>query len=350
MVAALPGAAPDSEAEVDLQSSESDPLESDAPSASLSEPNESSGLQDVALSPDSHSAAPNSRPDSEDAESAGYHELSQLSHMSHAKLQQLLSWLTIKHRSSRPSDDVSQAPGITSSGHQQPVESGHTRLAQAESAQLKGAESAQLDQAEFAPSTDAESEDTDSCKMNASSKQTHTPLFFAAVLPGLQFFLLTAASLLVAWLVSSLLIRWAATPLTRPTAHEAHTPHEEEEDQASPEAAHPASDDAEEEHQQGEQGVGLATRARSVARSMSEAVSALVTNQSEAHEAEEAGMEAESAPGGSGAGTSRRGGKPRGRRELAALGKCPQPRAAESCRSSCVACAVAQVRASVCPL
>ena len=328
------GAAPDSEAETDLLSPESDPLELVAPSALLSKPNESSELQVVASSSDGSSATPTAQSDSEDAESAGYHRLSQLSHLSHAKLQQLMSWLTNKHWSSGPSNDVSGAHGITSSGLEQPVESEHTRLAQAESAQLKGAESAQLDQDEFAPSTDAES---DSYKPGASSRQMHTPLLSAAVLPGLQFFLLTAASLLVAWLVSSLLIRWFATPLTRPTAHEVHAPHEEEEEQASPEAAHPASEDAEEECQQGKQGVGLATRARSVARSMSEAVSALVTNQSERHEAEEAGMEAESAPGGSGAGTSRRGRQPRGRRELAALGKCPQPRAAESHRSSFVA-------------
>ena len=328
MTSALRSAAPDSEAETDQQSSEPLLLDSDALSALLREPTKSSQVQNAVVSPESHSTAPIAQPgeEEEDAGSADYHGSSQFSHMSHAKFQQLLSWLTNKHRSGRPSDIVTQAPGVISSGHEQHTESEHTRLAQLESAQL--------DQDDSAPGTDAESEQTESewaesCRPGASNEQMHVRLSPAAVLPGLHFFLLTAASLLVAWLVSSRLIRKFATPLTGPTALEAQIAHDEEEEQASPEAAHAASEGTDEEPQQGEQGVGLATRARSVARSMSEAVSALVTNQSEVHEVEEAGMEVGSAPGVSGAGTSR-GGKPRGRRELAALGKCPQC-SAESC-------------------
>ena len=332
--AALQTAALDSEAEINLQSSEPLPVDSDVPFASLFEPNESSEIVEAWLAGDGPSATLTAQPDPEDAESADYHGSSHFSHVSHATLQQLMAWLTKKkHWSSRPTDDVSQAPSVTSRGHEQHAESEHTGFAQPESTQLQGAESAQHDSA---PGTEAESEGAESCKPDVGGEQMHMPLLSAAVLPGLQFFLLTAASLLMAWLVSSLLIRSFVTLLTRPTALEAR---DEEEEAASPEAAHPASENAEGEQQE-EQGVGLglATRARSVARSMSEAVSALVTNQPEAQEAEEAGMEAESAPEGSGAGTSRRGRKPRGRRELAALGKCPQPCTAEKQYSSYCMC------------
>ena len=327
-------AAPDSEAETNPQSSEPLPVDSDVPFALLNEPNESSEIPEASLSADTPLATLTAQPDSEDAESADYHGSSPFSHVLHATLQQLLSWLTNKHWVSRPTDDVSKAPSVTSPGHGQHAESEHTRFAQPESAQLQGAEPAQHDQHDSAPGTEAESAQTESCKPDVGGEQMHMPLWSAAVLPGLQIFLLTAASLLTAWLVSSLLIRSFVTLLTRPTALEAH---DEEEEAASPEAAHPASQNAEGE-QQDEQGLGFVTRARSVARSMSEAVSALVTNQPEAHEAEEAGMEAESAPEGSGAVTSRRGRKPRGRRELAALGKCPQSCAAESHYSSYCMC------------
>ena len=340
--AVLRPSAPDSEAEMDLQSAELSPFNSDAPSASYIEPHGSSDSQD-AETPDPYSAAPSTQPDYEDAESA-HHESYQLRHLSPAKVQQLLSWLAEKRWSSRSTDNVSQRPGIISSAPEQPAESEHTSLA----------ESAQLHQAQLPPGTDAESaqtesEDAESYKTGASSEEIHMPLLPAVILPGVQIFLLTAASLLAAWLVSSLLIRWLATPLTRPTAVEAEaqaqTPLEQEEEQASPEAAHSASEDAEEERQRGEQGLGLAIRARSVARSMSEAVSGLLTNGSETHEAEEAGVEAESAPRGSGAGTSRRGRQPRGRRELAALGECPQLFAAGSHHSLFIACAVAHFTA-----
>ena len=330
-VAILQPSAPDSEAEMNLQRSELLPQDSVAPSASSIGSHASSDSQD-AKTPDPYSAAPSTQPDPEDAESA-HHESSQLSHLSPAKVQQLLSWLAEKHQSSQSTDNISQRPGTINSAREQPAESEHAGLAQPESAQPQGAESAQLDQAQLpgtdAESAQAESKDAESYQTDASSEQMHEPLLPAAVLPGLHSFLLTATSLLMACLVSSLLIRWLATPLTRPSALEAQdqTPIEEEE-QASPEAACPASEDAEEERQQGEEGLDFATRARSVARSMSEAVSGLMTTRSEAHEAEEAGTEAESAPGRFGAGTGRRGRKPRGRRELVALGMCPHPHVA----------------------
>ena len=359
--ATLRPAAPESEPIVTPMSSEPLPLDSDAPSALLREPHESAEVQGASDPPATPSDTHTIQPDTEGDDSLAQPDSSQFSHLAPAKLRQLLSWLAAKHQPSQLTDHISQAPHVISSAPRQHVESAHTELAESESTQLQdgesahlqGDESAQLKEVESAPDAHAESAQTESegAESYRSDARTHRPQLPDAVLPGLQFFLLSAASLLLAWFVSSLLIRSFTSPSTRLTTLEAQIPHEEEEqeEEASPEAAHPASEAAEEEEeqQQSEQGMGLVTRARSVARSMSEAVSGMVTNRSEAHEAEEAGLEAESAPGGSGAGTSRRGARPRGRRELAALGNCPQPCAAASHHVLLVACAVADCTAGV---
>lgn len=317
-------------------SSEPLPVDSNAASGLLKEPHEPSEGQDTSHPPESPSDTYTKQPDSEADESAAGSDSPQFSHLAPAKLKQLLSWLAAKHRSSRVTNYIGQLM-TSGSAPRPPVESAHTELPEhesmqlqdAESAQLQGDESAQLSQADSGSDTHAESAQTEleGAESDRTHAGTHKPLLPAAVSPDLQSFLLSSAAFLLAWVISSLLIRWLTSPLTRLTTFEAQTPHkEEQEEQASPEATRPASEGAEgeEEQQQSEQGMGLVTRARSVARSMSEAVSGMVTNRSEAHEAEEVGLEAESAPGGSGAGASRRrGARPKGRRELAALGKCP---------------------------
>ena len=324
---AIPGpAAPDSEAEMRTQTSGSLSLDLDAPSAMLKAPH-ASDVQDSPQASDSHSASSHTQPGSVGAESAGQHESSQFSHLAHGKLQQLVSWLVDKRRSTQLS--VTQVPDSTSPSLEQAVESEHTSLAQADAAKHQHAEAGQSQWSETAQPADAETEQAaaaDSFKADASkdSEQMLEPLPHAAISSNVEFFLLSAASLLAAWSLTSLLLWCFTTPLSRPTALEALPLLEEEEEaHASPEAAHPVPEDAEEE-----QGTSLTTRARSVARSMSQAVSGLMTlgseaHGSEAHKVQEAGWEAESALRGSGMGTSRRSRQPRGRRELAGLGKCP---------------------------
>lgn len=329
----------DSEAELHIQSSRSLPLDSDLPSAVLKE---SSDAQDATQTTDLRSTSAESHPDSADAEShpdsgdtesAAHHKTSWFSHWAHVKLQQLVSQLTAKPESVEPS--LNEAPETSSSDLEQPAESEHLSCAQADAEQPQDDQSAQRADADLAQHADAklaqhanaesaQTGDATSSRNNGArqdSEHNAESRLLRTILSGTHFFVLTAASLLAAWLVSSLLLGWLPTPLRRPRAPEAALL-EEEEEWESPEAAHAGSGDAEEEEPQtSEQGTSLVTRARSVARSISEAVSGMVTNRSEEHE-EEAGMEAESAPGISGVGSSRRARKPRGRRELAALGEC----------------------------
>lgn len=347
MAATSKPSAPASDAIMTPMSSQPLPRDSDAPSAVLTEPTESSDAPDTSHPPESPSDAHTAQPDTEKDESTARPDSPQFSHLAPAKLKQLLSWLAAKHWSSRLTSYFSQAHRVISSAPWQPVQSAHTELAEpestqqqdAESAQLQGDESAQLSQVESVPDAHAESGGAESHRTDV---QTHKPFLPAEVLPDLQFLLLGSASLLLAWFVSSLLIKWLTSSLTRPAKLEAQVPHEEEqEEQASPEVAHSAPEGAEEEEQQqSEQGVGLVTRARSVARSMSEAVSGMVMSRSEVYEAEEVGLEADSAPGGSGAAASRRHARPRGRRELAALGNCSSTLCClkSPCNVDCMCC------------
>lgn len=322
LVSTQPPAASDPEAEVHIQSSEPLPLNSDPPSTSLEESTDVRGARHTS---DLNSASADSQPDTADAESKPHHKLSRFGHWSHAKLQHLQSRLADKQWFTAPS--LPQAPDTISSSLEQPAESEHLSLAHTDAAQRQAgesaqtADSAQTDGAESAQTDGAASGRIDEARQDPEQRQTQRAesLLPASIFPGAQFFLLGAASLLAAWSVSSLLLgRFIATSLSRPTTPEAQTLPEEGEEQQSPEAAY---GDAEEgEPQTSAQGTSFVMRARSVVRSMSEAVSGLATNRSEGHEAE-AGLGAESAPGGSGVGSRRGGRKPRGRRELAALGE-----------------------------
>lgn len=259
-----------------------------------------------------------------DAEQPQDAESAQHDAWSRTKLQQLVSWLTAQHEFVEPS--LTEAPETSSSSLEQPAESEHLSYAQADAMQPQDTESAQHADAESAQHANAESAQTDDAASSRSeearqdSEQRAESRMPGTILSGTNFFLLTAASLLAAWLVSSLLLGWLPNPLRRPTTPEAaQTLLEEEEEWESPEAA--GFENAEEEGPQtSEEETSLVIRARSVARGISEAVSGLVTNRSEEHEVE-AGMEADSAPGVSGVSTSRRGRRPRGTRELAALGE-----------------------------
>ena len=180
----------------------------------------------------------------------------------------------------------------------------------------------------------------------ADAEQAVTPAWLPAASPPLEGVLCSAVAAIAAWLLSSLLLQLISFIMSHAAAakeaaadceeaegmqQDQGTPAEDLFEQVawedSPEAMHTSPEAGEGTTGMGAEqgdGVGVVTRARSVARSVSEAVTGLMTNRSGMPEAEEVGQEAESAPGGSGA-CSTRGRKPRGRRELSALGKCPLP-------------------------
>ena len=282
---------------------------------------------DTAFSTDSasnaHTYPPHFQPEPQAADSAqAEHGLKPsepdsdpLSHESQSKLQQLLSWLPDRHWFSQPSD--LRLPGTSE------PDTPSLSLEQPETAQLELLGSARQESTQPALTDDAESDTRDP---SMDTHQAVEPVLLSDLIASSEMFLWGAASAIAAWLLSSLLLRCLASTPPHPPIHsddgeESALP-EEEDREASPDVMYSASPEEAEATAMGtEQPTGVVTRARSVARSMSEAVSGLMTSRSEMP-GEEEGHEAESAPGGVGASGSVRGRRARGRRELAALGTC----------------------------
>ena len=308
---------PDSEAETHQQGLQALlPQDSDADTALSTHSSLSSTAQTSSsdLQPELHAAE---SADSEPGSEAPGPESSPLSRESRSKLQQLLSLLLDRHwfsQSSNVKSPVTLEPHTTRSGVEQ-------------------LETQQLDSTGLAQQEHSQPTLTKDNKSARRDPSTDTRQAVAAVLPfdvsrSSEMFLWCAAWAVAAWLLSSLLLHCFASTSPHPQTHaddrEGNALPEEEDRDVSPDVMHSAlAEDTEATAVGAERASGLATRARSVARSMSEAVSGMMTSRSEMP-GEEEGHEADSAPGGAGVSSvrSRRG---RGRRELAALGTCLQP-------------------------